>query len=313
MDEPSQASSSITPALPLPVPPPPPQNTGMRYIFMGRDGLRAGWRFFLYLAMAVVTGIILFIPIGILVHRGLNDLWVKFLGESASLVAAIVPAVVMGRIEHRPFAVYGLPRRGAFGKLFWIGLVWGLAALTLLLAGMHAAKVFDISGIALHGIRVWKFAAFWAVFFVIVGLFEEFLLRGYTQYTLTKGMGFWPAAIVLSLGFGAIHLGNQGEAAIGALAAAAIGLFFCLTLRRTGSLWFAVGFHASWDWGETYLYSVPNSGTAMPGHLLKTVFHGSRWLSGGTIGPEGSVLCFVVIAIIWVVFDRLYREAKYLP
>jgi membrane protease YdiL (CAAX protease family) len=97
------------------------------------------------------------------------------------------------------------------------------------------------------------------------------------------------------------------------LGAAMIGLFFCLTVRRTGTLWFAVGFHASWDWGESYLYSVPDSGGISPGHLLKSSFHGPRWLTGGSVGPEGSLLVFVVIALMWVAFDRVYREANYAP
>ena len=78
--------------------------------------------------------------------------------------------------------------------------------------------------------------------------------------------------MILSIAFGAIHLGNKNEAPTGAPAAGLIGLFFCLTMRRTGDLWFAVGFHASWDWGKTFLFSVPNSGIEMPGHVLVRAF-----------------------------------------
>ena len=98
---------------------------------------------------------------------------------------------------------------------------------------------------------------------------------------------------------------------MGGLAAGLIGFFFCLTLRRTGNLWFAVGFHMSFDWGETFLYSVPNSGTVEAGHLLNSSFQGPHWLTGGTVGPEGSVFVFVLIGILWVAFDRLYREVRY--
>ncbi len=83
-------------------------------------------------------------------------------------------------------------------------------------------------------LRVLKFAVFWAGFFLIVGFYEEFFTRGYTQFTLTDGVGFWPAAILLSLGFGALHLENPGESWVGILGAIVIGFFFCLTLRRTG-------------------------------------------------------------------------------
>jgi len=85
-----------------------------------------------------------------------------------------------------------------------------------------------------------------------------------------------------------------------------IGLFFCLTLRRTGNLWFAVGLHMSWDWGETFLYSVPNSGLAAPGHLLNPSFQGSVWLTGGTVGPEASIFVFVVMGLMWLLFHFLY-------
>ncbi len=46
------------------------------------------------------------------------------------------------------------------------------------------------------------------------------------------------------------------------------------------------------------------------GHLLNSSFHGARWLTGGTIGPEGSVLDFVVFLIAFVVFARLYPAKR---
>nr|AYC79473.1 hypothetical protein [uncultured bacterium] len=227
------------------------------------------------------------------------------------MVAVLVPAAVMALVEKRPFGVYGLPGRQAFGKLFWAGMAWGIAAISLLVFAIGGFGDFSLGTVALHGTRILKFAMFWGGFFLVVGFFEEFLLRGYSQFTLATGMGFWPAAVLLSVVFAVMHAGNPGETFIGLVAVAAIGLFFCLTLRRTGSLWFAVGFHASFDWGESYLYSVPDSGTLATGHFLNSSFHGSRWLTGGSVGPEGSVFVFVVIALLWVVFDRVYPKASY--
>jgi hypothetical protein len=178
---------------------------------------------------------------------------------------------------------------------------------------LHGGHAFTFGKLALHGLRIIKFAAFWGVFFLIVAFAEEFLLRGYSLFTLSQAIGFWPAAVLLSIAFGAIHQLNPGEAWNGLVAASCIGLFFCLTLRRTGSLWFAVGFHAAWDWGESYLYSVPDSGGISPGHLLKSSLHGPNWLTGGSVGPEGSALIFVLLILLWVVFDRAYPEVKYSP
>jgi hypothetical protein len=279
-------------------------------VFLGPDGLRAGWGFAFYVAM--------FYPLQFVASRwagsldlGGSGLWSMMLSEFAVLVAAVVPALMLARVEGRPWGVYGLPVRKAFGKLFWVGAVWGFAGITLLLGTMYGLRVFAVGHLAIHGGRIARFAVFWAVMFLLVGLFEESLLRGYSQFTLTRAIGFWPAAAVLSCMFGLIHLGNAGEQWPGLLAAAVIGFFFCLTLRRTGTLWFAVGFHMAWDWGETFFYSVPDSGTMFPGHLLKSSFHGPPWLTGGAVGPEGSVLCFVVIGVVWVAFARTYREVKY--
>jgi membrane protease YdiL (CAAX protease family) len=281
-----------------------------RTLFFGPDGLRPGWGFLFYAMM--------WFPMQMFANRlawshnlGASGLWSILLQELGDFVAAVIPALVLTRMERRRFSAYGLPPSQAFGKPFWAGTAWGFSSITMLMGALYGSHAFNFGHLALHGLRIAKFAAFWAVMFLLVGLFEEFLLRGYTQFTLTRGIGFWPAATVLSCAFGLIHLWNGGERWTGLLAAAAIGFFFCLTLRRTGTLWFAVGFHAAWDWGETFFYSVPDSGMVAPGHLLSSSLHGPPWLSGGSVGPEGSALCFVVIAITWIAFDHTHPQAKY--
>ena len=265
----------------------------------------------LYLAMGGVIAAVL-LPGLRLAHPHAGG-WVGWmmLAEIGLTFVAILPAFVMARVEGRPFGDFGLPARTAFGRNFWVGTLWGIASLSALILALRLAGAFELGSLALHGARLVKFAVFYAVFFLLTGFFEEFLFRGYSQWVLSKGIHFWPTAVLLSVAFGLVHGGNPGEAKTGLVAAALIGFFFCLTLRRTGSLWWAVGFHMSWDWGESYLYSVPDSGGMMPGHLLNSSFHGPAWLTGGSVGPEGSALVFIVIVALWVLFDRMYPEVKY--
>lgn len=283
-------------------------------IFQGPDGLRLGWRILLYVGVAGAVAYALlwvgrsFFPD---IRSGVVALWQEMYGEAALLIAAIVPAFLMGKIEGRSFDDYSLPLTRAFGKSFWIGAAWGIFSIIALLLLLKGAHVFSFGHVALHGVRVVRFALFWGAFFLLVALFEEFLFRGYLLFTMTPRLGFWPAAGIMSLAFGAIHLTNSGEGVVGGLSAAFIGLFFCLTLRRTGTLWFAVGFHAAWDWGQSYLCGVADSGTTEPGHLLNPSFHGPVWLTGGSVGPEGSVLCFLLVVGLWAAFARRYPQAKY--
>ena len=280
-----------------------------RTLFLGTDGLRPGWGFAFYVVMFYALQRIA-VELAWARDFGFSGLWSSLLEEFGNFLAAAIPSVVLCRIERRTWRSYGLPVSEAFGRRFWLGASWGIGAITVLMFALYGAHCFRFGHLAIHGARAMRFAGFWALMFVLVGLFEEFLLRGYSQFTLTRGMGFWPAAITLSCAFGLIHLRNGGEQWSGLLAASFIGLFFCLTLRRTGTLWFAVGFHAAWDWGESFLYSVPDSGTVSPGHLLSSSLRGPDWLSGGSVGPEGSVLCFAVIAATWILFDRTYPPGK---
>jgi membrane protease YdiL (CAAX protease family) len=283
-------------------------------IFGGAGGVHATWRLLVYLICAFLTAyLVLWFGTSFFSEpvQGAAVLWQEMYWQAGLLLGAGLPAFLMAQLEQRKVDDYGLPRRQAFGKMFWVGAGWGLAAITVLMIALRGVHAFYFGHLALHGVRVLKFAAFWGIYFLLVGLFEEFLLRGYTLHTLAEIIGFWPAAMLLSCAFGAIHLRNPGETWVGLLGAAAIGIFFCLTLHRTGNLWFAVGFHAFWDWGQTYLYSVPDSGTIEPGHLMRPSFHGPDWLTGGSVGPEGSVLCFAVIVGLCLVFGRRYPEVKY--
>jgi membrane protease YdiL (CAAX protease family) len=228
------------------------------------------------------------------------------LGESIDLMSAFFAALVMSRLEGRAFGEYGLPGRAAFGKLFCQGVLFGLVEISTVLGTVAALGGYRFGELAIHGNDLWRWAIFWGAFFLVVGFYEEFAFRGYVQFAMGQGVGFWPAAIVLSVIFGVMHATNPGESLVGVAGVVVSGLFWCLTLRRTGSLWFAVGMHASFDFAETFLYSVPDSGMIFPGHLSNATLQGPAWLTGGTAGPEASVLDFLVLAVFFYVFHRLF-------
>jgi membrane protease YdiL (CAAX protease family) len=203
-------------------------------------------------------------------------------------------------------ADYGLPLRAALGKRFWQGAAFGIVEISAVLATLAALGYYHFGSVEIHGATLFRWIAFWLAFFLVVGLFEEFAFRGYAQFALTQGAGFWWASIATSLTFGAVHITNPGETWVGIAGIVLTGLFWCFTLRRTGSLWFAVGMHAAFDFGETFLYSVPDSGMTFPGHLSTATLAGPAWLAGGSAGPEASILDFVVLLVFFYVFYRLY-------
>lgn len=126
------------------------------------------------------------------------------------------------------------------------------------------------------------------------------------QLKEAPGTGFWNAAWLTSTLFGFGHVSNNGENWIGILGAASIGFVFCVSIRLTGSAWWAIGCHASWDWAETYFYGTADSGLVAKGHLLTTTPAGSAFWSGGTAGPEGSVLVLGIILLLLIALLALY-------
>jgi membrane protease YdiL (CAAX protease family) len=227
----------------------------------------------------------------------------RFVRNGALSFAALLGvSALMAIVERRKLRYYGLPLAQAFRGNFWLGCLWGFAAISALLLVLRASHSFSYGPLAITGWSIARFAGLWAIAFLLVGFFEEFLLRGYPQFTLTLGIGFWPAAVLLSLFFAFLHRSNPGETIFGLGQIVLIALFFSFTLWRTGTLWFAVGFHAAWDWSQSFFYGTPDSGILAKGHLLHSSVAGPAWLTGGTVGPEGSVLVAPLLLLLFVLF-----------
>lgn len=293
------------------------------HLWQGPRGLRAGWRLLIYVVLLLfIDGILTIGAIAVskaaghplaLLHAGQKlrpGLGLIFLNDGALFAAAILAALLLGRFEGRSLSAFGLPWRGAFGKRFWWGALWGGVALSALLGAIAATGSFQVRGFAGGFGQLLGPGLVFAAAFALVGFAEEFSFRGYPLTTLTAGVGFWPAAIILSVAFGGVHAGNGGEALWGVLSAGFIGLFFCFTIRRTGTLWFAIGFHFLWDFAESFVYAVPDSGLVLKHAMVRSGFSGSHWLTGGSVGPEGSLLVFPLIGILFWLFHRAYPAAR---
>lgn len=294
--------------------------SGIKLLFVGPRGLRAVWRLLIFIGLLLILfGGTALVRTGGLqglrkAHNHLSNVTVTpfKLGVSEAIAFAILclATAIMARLEHRKFSEYGLPLRQALGKDFGIGCLFGFLSISGTLLGMFLLHGFRIIGFALHGMAMLYPLSGWAIAFLMVGLFEEFLNRGYLQYTLACGIGFWPGAFVMSGFFALGHAFNPRETRVGVASVVLFGLLLCLFLRRSGSLWCAIGFHTAYDWGQT-LFGVPDSGIAPYHSLFNSAFSGPHWITGGIVGPEASVLTPIVLALVAFVFTRCYREDRY--
>jgi CAAX protease family protein len=288
-----------------------------RRIFRNPRELRAGWRFAIFLTLLTVLSLGGHVIASVL-HYQPEEGWTAgafLFAEFTQFALTCVAVALMGRLERRSLARYGLPLQGAFGRHFWAGALWGGLAVCGLVGLIALFGGYSVSGLALTGGALLRSAVLWAVTMVLLGLYEELLFRGYPQLTLATGMGFWAAALLISASFSAVHyFFKPMENIADALSVGLIGLFLCLTLRRTGSLWWAIGFHFAFDYAALVVFGAPNTGNdgqSIADHLLASSWHGPDWLTGGPRGAEASLLVFVVIAALFALFSRIYRTTRF--
>jgi len=303
----------------LPEPTNTPTPPKLSRIFVGPHGLRAGWSLLIALtifalAMWAMT-IILHATHMVLPHamEHTPGPLPVFLSELAAFFAIELATSTMSKIERRPLSVYGLGGPHKLSRLL-LGVVLGLLAISLLVFILLKSGLLVIDRRLLSGNEVFRYALLWIPGFLAIGFFEEYLFRGYLQYTLARGLsgiarflpgnldphavGFWLAALIVSFGFGAVHGSNPGESPAGLICAGLASLVFCFSLWRTGSLWWAVGAHAAWDYGQSFLFGVADSGALFGHRLLETHPVGSPLLSGGATGPEGSIFALIPLLLL---------------
>jgi hypothetical protein len=342
---------------PLPVPDDPTINppeapvllppTEPNSIFIGPFGLRAGWSLLIYIAILLsIVSTVRAVhdhvkaaarqaevaaaqaagkPAPPVVKRDPNapsPVSAAIAEEGISFAVLFLVSLIMAAIERRRFQVYGLGGERIFSR-FFTGTLWGLIAMAMLVGTLNALHLVRFEAQLDHGWAIAGWGGAQLAGFLCVGLVEEYLFRGYLQFTLARGLvflgslfsrnhartvGFWIATLITSGLFFAAHISNDGEDWLGLVLVFLAGVAFVLALWRTGSLWWGIGFHMAWDWSQSFLYGVPDSGQLVQGRLFATHAVGNPLLSGGPVGPEGSVLCVPVLLLIIVVLFRTRRS-----
>ncbi len=233
-----------------------------------------------------------------------DGLATAFLGHAALLLAlGVAPAAVLILLTRGSFPQSGWALRAWLRRL-GLGALLGAGAMALLAAVLAATGALRVEIAAPSISDTLLLLAPWALLWLVQAMQEEAFARGYGFVQLSRALGFWPAALLSSAAFAAGHLGNAGETPLGLANAALLGLGFAYSLRLTGSLWLALGFHAAWNFMQSTVFGFANSGEAAPDSLAHAALAGPQLLTGGGAGPEGGVLT-TAAALLFIVLLRL--------
>jgi uncharacterized protein len=278
----------------------------LEFALYDREGrLRPVWRilvFFFSFSLLTLAGQV---AISVLPRHPLQ--WGSLV---VTLVAAIVSgSIMMVRVEGRPMGALGFPLHRPAAREALLGIATGaviIATAVLLLLLTTSAHFTGDSGTARAYVG---FLGWTLLFFTIAAALEEVLFRGYPFQVLVEWLGVWPAIVVASGLFSALHAQNPGVTPLALVNIFLAGILLSLAYLKTRSLWYATGVHLGWNWTMASLLDFPVSGLGFDTPLYTAVSTGPVWWTGGAFGPEAGLVGTVVAVAgsVWIVRSRAVR------
>ena len=238
--------------------------------------------------------------------------WLELANRTILLFLLVVGYAGMGyagQHQREPIKAMGLVRRPGWGREFALGsaLGWG---------GMVAC-VLPIALIGGLVVTLYTTQRQFALIFLdlavlaIAALAEEVAFRGYPFQRLIDATNPAIATIAVSLLFGFIHLGNPGATFASTIVTVFAGWLLSIAYLRTRALWVAWGFHFTWNATMGILFGLPISGITNFSPVVASNAVGPLWITGGDYGPEGSLVCAIVILVLIFVLISATRDLKY--
>jgi len=260
--------------------------------------LRNGWKLLGFLALFLGLGVALRAAAALLRFEVLpgtgRAIWLSAGGALAATV------ICTGLEGVRPSSI-GLRLDLKWIRELALGALLGAAMIGLTLLGIWALGGLQGWNHTSDGTAPWGMAGL----FLAIALKEELLFRGYFFQRAARGMGPWPAQLLVAALFIAAHAANPAPSSLlrwsSWLNMLLASVLYGLLVLRTGSLALPIGSHFAWNFTQSVLgFNV--TGTASPGPWTPRL-QGPDWLTGGGLGPEASVACHaalvLAIALVW--------------
>src|SRR6266404_3742480 len=281
----------------------------LRKLFINDVGrLRSGWRLLLF--VFAFLGISFLLASGLRILYGIGHQYFPS-GSLGALIADVIYRLTLlssalgagylctRLLEGLPWRALGVAFHAGWLRDLLIGSVVGIASLALAAAIATAAGGlrFSVSGTEMF-LHVGKTLCSSALLFIVAGLAEEAMFRGYPLQTLTRARLALLGVFLTSVPFAAVHLWNPNAGPRAFANTALAGIWLAVAYLRTRSLWFPLGIHWAWNWALGSLLGLPVSGILIGSHpLLQGKDLGPAWLTGGSYGIEGGVACTVALLL----------------
>ncbi len=246
------------------------------------------------------------IPVDEIVNIVMSEMpdWLMLVQLFSTALATATAIIYCKFIEKRSLFTMGLRRKNLF-KEYGIGTAVGILLISAcvgicVLTGSMTLKASSFSPIM------------WVLFlvgFLIQGMSEEVICRGYMMVSVSRKNALWLAVLTNSVIFSLLHLGNPGFGPLPLVNIILFGILESIYVLKRGDLWGACAIHSLWNFFQGNVFGISVSGTgAGPSPLTATMTEGHSLINGGSFGLEGGIVVTAVIALAIVML--LFIPAK---
>jgi len=227
---------------------------------------------------------------------------------STFCAAALANSLALRIYERIHLADLGLHWNAASVRHILLGLAGGSGAAAVVLGLPLIAGAAVLRPAPLYPPSAGSFL-FTGVVLLFGAVGEEMLFRGYGFQAMVPAFGAWATVLPMGALFGAAHSTNQNVTYLGLVNTMAWGVLLGFAVLRSGDLWLAIGIHFGWN------FTLPLFGVNVSGFTMKLTGYSYEWLidglwSGGAYGPEGGVLCSLVLLLLIGFFARAPIEKQ---
>jgi membrane protease YdiL (CAAX protease family) len=289
--------------------------------------LRALWRLLAQAAIMVVLAgapiLLIAEPLTALHRRGLflpaynHDDYDRIINMIVGpiMTAGVIGSVVFARrwLDHRRVETLGVRVDTAWWGGLLGGVAVGTALMTLVFALEYALGCITITGVLVAnatGITVGLAFTFSAIKVLCVGVYEEFVSRGYHLRNLADGLTLPWGIVASSAVFALLHLTNDNAGALSTIGLFVNALLFATAVLVTHRLSTSIGLHIAWNFAQGAVFGFPVSGDKEGASLIGIHQGGATIFTGGDFGPEAGLVGIIAsltgigVLLVWARWQK---------
>ncbi|UZH56612.1 CPBP family intramembrane metalloprotease [Salinimicrobium tongyeongense] len=209
--------------------------------------------------------------------------------------------IFMKYIDREKFTELGFQMKGRlsdFGSGTLVGFITMLSGF-LILMGIgeirYSGVNFNVSELLIS-----------ILFFLIIAVVEETLIRGYVLKNLMLSTNKYVALVISSVIFSLMHGANPSMSLFSFIDLFFAGMILGISYLYTKNLWFPIGLHFGWNLFQTH-FGFNVSGLDVYS-LIEINYTSANLFNGGEFGFEGSVFSVAAQLLIFAGIVNYYQD-----